>query len=238
MLIPSIDLQNGRVVQLVQGEKLALESHDLEAWIARFAKFPVVQLIDLDAAMGTGHNDDLVRKVAAALPVRAGGGVRTVKRAQELLDAGAQAVIVGSSLFRHVPDERRQGHEGALRWIDLEFARRLADAVGLDRIIGAVDAKGGRVAVHGWKTLLPLTAVEAVRALDPYCGGFLYTHVDLEGLMQGTDMNAIRAVASATTRRVTAAGGITTRDEIDALDAFGIDAVVGMAIYTGALSID
>lgn len=225
MLIPSIDLQNGRVVQLVQGEKLALESFDLDAWIARFAKFPVVQLIDLDAAMGTGRNDDLVRKVAAALPVRVGGGVRSIDRAQELLDAGARAVIVGSSLFR---DDV----------VDVEFAGRMANAIGLDRVIGAVDAKGGRVAIHGWKTLLPLTAVGAVKALEPYCGGFLYTHVDLEGMMQGTDMAAIRAVAAATMRPVTAAGGITTREEIDALDALGIDAVVGMAIYTGALAID
>jgi phosphoribosylformimino-5-aminoimidazole carboxamide ribotide isomerase len=225
MLIPSIDLQNGRVVQLVQGEKLALESSDLDAWIARFARFPIVQLIDLDAAMGVGQNDDLVRKVAAALPVRVGGGVRTVARAQELLEAGAGAVIVGSSLFRN-------GR------VDLDFARRMADEVGIERVIGAVDAKGGQVAIHGWKTVLPITAVEAVQALDPYCGGFLYTHVDLEGMMQGTDMGAIQAVAAATTRRLTAAGGITTRDEIDALDALGIDAVVGMAIYTGALAID
>lgn len=225
MLIPSIDLQNGRVVQLVQGEKLALESFDLDAWIDRFRKFPVVQLIDLDAAMGVGQNDALVRKVAAELPVRVGGGVRTVARAEDLLAAGARAVIVGSSLFRN----------GA---VDAAFASEMAAAVGVDRVIGAVDAKGGRVAIHGWKTVLPLTAVEAVRALEPWCGGFLYTHVDREGMMQGTDMDAIRLVAAATTRRLTAAGGITTRAEIDALDALGIDAVVGMAIYTGALDID
>lgn len=225
MLIPSIDLQNGRVVQLVQGEKLALESFDIDAWIDRFRKFPVVQLIDLDAAMGVGQNDALVRKVAAALPVRVGGGVRTVARAEDLLAAGARAVIVGSSLFRN----------GA---VDEAFAVAMAEAVGIDRVIGAVDAKGGHVAIHGWKTVLPLTAVDAVRALEPYCGGFLYTHVDREGMMQGTDMDAIRLVAGATARRLTAAGGITTRAEIDALDALGIDAVVGMAIYTGALDID
>ena len=105
-------------------------------------------------------------------------------------------------------------------------------------MIAAVDSKGGRVVIHGWRTTLPITAVEAVQALDPYCGEFLYTHVDKEGLMQGTDMDAIRAVRDATARRVTAAGGITTREEIDALDAMGIDAVVGMAIYTGSLALD
>lgn len=236
MLIPSIDLQNGRVVQLVQGEKLAIEDADLDGWIARFAAFPKVQLIDLDAAKGVGDNDALVRRVAAALPVRVGGGVRSVARAQQLLDAGAHAVIVGSSLF-HAP---RPG--GSLdppeRLIDLGFARALADAIGVDRVIAAVDSKAGHVVVHGWKTRLPITAVEAVRALEPYCSEFLYTHVDAEGLMRGTDMAAIGAVREATTRRVTAAGGITTREEIDALDAMGVDAVVGMAIYTGRLRLD
>lgn len=226
MLIPSIDLKNGRVVQLVQGEKLALEDHDLDGWIARFSGCATVQLIDLDAALGLGSNDALVRKVAAALPVRVGGGVRTVARAQELLAAGAQAVIVGSSLFEA---------SGA---IDLAFARALAEAIGIERIIAAVDCKAGHVAIHGWKTVLPTTAVAAVGALEPYCAEFLYTHVDKEGLMQGTDMAAIAAVRAATMRRVTAAGGITTRQEIDQLHALGVDAVVGMAIYTGRLELD
>lgn len=235
MLIPSIDLKNGRVVQLVQGEKLALEDRDLDRWIVRFSAFPKVQLIDLDAAMGNGNNDALVRKVAAALPVRVGGGVRTVARAQELLAAGAHAVIVGSSLF-NVP-----GAGGSLDppdgLINVAFARGLVDAVGIDRIIAAVDSKAGQVVIHGWKTMLPVTAVEAVAALEPYCAEFLYTHVDKEGLMQGTDMAAIGSVRDATARRVTAAGGITTREEIDALHAMGVDAVVGMAIYTGRLEI-
>jgi phosphoribosylformimino-5-aminoimidazole carboxamide ribotide isomerase len=93
------------------------------------------------------------------------------------------------------------------------------------------------VVIHGWKTTLPITAVDAVRQLEPYCGEFLYTHVDAEGLMRGTDMTAIRSVAAATRRKVTAAGGITTQDEIDELDRMGIDAVVGMALYTGRLAI-
>ncbi len=239
MLIPSIDLKNGRVVQLVQGEKLAIEDHDLDAWIARFAAFPKVQLIDLDAAMAIGHNDALVRKVAAALPVRVGGGVRSVGRAEDLLAAGAQAVIVGSSLFNG-PGAR--GAEafgaGSAPMVNLDFAAALAETIGPDRIIAAVDSKAGRVVIHGWKTALPISAVEAVRALEPYCREFLYTHVDKEGLMQGTDMDAIRAVRDATTCRVTAAGGITTRQEIDALHEMGVDAVVGMAIYTGRLSLE
>jgi phosphoribosylformimino-5-aminoimidazole carboxamide ribotide isomerase len=231
MLIPSIDLRKGKVVQLVQGEKLAIESDDLDGWIEKFSKFPAVQLIDLDAAMGIGTNDALVREIATRLPCRVGGGIRSVGRAEDVLAAGAKAVIVGSAFF----DVRRSPEEGGV--IKHDFARALADAVGMQRVIGAVDAKAGRVVIHGWKTALPITPAQAVKALEPYCGEFLYTHVDKEGLMQGTDMDAIRAVANATSSKVTAAGGITTREEIDALDALGIDAVVGMAIYTGTLEI-
>ena len=224
MLIPSIDLRNGKVVQLVQGERLALEDADLDGWIRRFAAFPKLQLIDLDAAIGTGQNDELVRYVCGQRACRVGGGIRSIDRAKAVLGQGATHVIVGSSLFRH-------GRP------DLEFAESLANAIGADRMIAAVDAKGGRVAVKGWRETVPLSAVEAVKALEPYCVEFLYTHVDKEGLMQGTDMAAIRAVAEATTRRVVAAGGITTQAEIDELDRLGVDAVVGMAIYTGRLAI-
>ena len=225
MLIPSIDLQDGRIVQLVQGERLALEAADPEPWIARFSRFPRVQLIDLDAARGRGDNSDMAAMICGRLPCRVGGGIRTVARARAVLDAGAHAVIVSSALFRNEA-------------IDLDFARTLAEAVGADRVIAAVDSRGGQVVIHGWKTPLPITAVEAVRALEPYCSEFLYTHVDTEGLMGGTDMDAILAVKRATSRRVTAAGGITTREEIQALDAQGVDAVVGMAIYTGRLPLD
>lgn len=224
MLIPSIDLRGGKVVQLVQGERLALEDADLDAWLDRFAGFPKLQLIDLDAAIGTGHNDPLVKYVCARRPCRVGGGIRSIERAREVLAAGATHVIIGSSLFR---DGRP----------DLESAAAFASALGRERVIAAVDAKGGRVAVKGWTETVPTTAVEAVQALEPYCAEFLYTHVDKEGLMQGTDMEAIRAVREATSRCVVAAGGITTQAEIDALDRMGVDAVVGMAIYTGKLKI-
>ena len=232
MLIPSIDLKGGKVVQLVQGERVAIESNDLDGWIERFSKFPAVQLIDLDAAMGIGTNDELVRHVANRLPCRVGGGIRSVGRAEDVLAAGAKAVIVGSAFF----DIRRGADGGSV--IKFDFAEALRDAVGLDKVIAAVDAKGGRVVIHGWRTPLSLSSVQAVTALDPFCGEFLYTHVDKEGLMQGTDMDAIRTLREATSRKVTAAGGITTREEIDALHAIGVDAVVGMAIYTGSLALD
>jgi phosphoribosylformimino-5-aminoimidazole carboxamide ribotide isomerase len=224
MLIPSIDLKEGAVVQLVQGERLAIRDDDVFRWVRRFARFPKVQVIDLDAAMGKGDNLDLVRQIAGRLSCRVGGGVRTVARAEEILASGAKQVIAGSSLFK---DGRP----------DLEFARSLAGAVGPERVIAAVDSRGGHVVIHGWTTSLPLTAVDAVRALEPFCGEFLYTHVDTEGLLGGTNMDAIRAVRQATSRPVTAAGGITTQREIDDLHELGVDAVVGMAIYTGKLTV-
>ena len=224
MLIPSIDLQGGRIVQLVQGEKLTVETHDVDMWIARFRGMPKVQLIDLDAAKESGSNDALVMRICLELPCRVGGGIRTVGRVREVLDAGATRAIIGSSLFN-------QGR------VDTAFARTVAAAFGPDRLIAAVDSRGGKVVIHGWRTQLDLSPEDAVRALEPFVGEFLYTHVDREGLMQGTDMAAIERVARATSRKVTAAGGITTREEIDHLDALGIDAVVGMAIYTGKLRI-
>jgi len=211
-------------VQLVQGERLAIKDDDVFRWVRRFERFPKVQVIDLDAAIGVGDNLSIVRRIAAALACRVGGGIRTIERAQEVLAAGARQIIAGSSLFK----------EGQP---NLAFAAALAGALGRDRVIAAVDSRGGHVVIHGWKTSLPLTAVEAVRALEPFCDEFLYTHVDAEGLMGGTNMDAIRAVRQATTRRVTAAGGITTQQEIDELDALGVDAVVGMAIYTGKLEV-
>lgn len=225
MLIPSIDLQGGRIVQLVQGETLAIEAADPEPWIARFSRFPCVQLIDLDAAKGQGDNRPLVTMICGRLPCRVGGGIRSVERARAVLEDGAHGVIVSSAFFRN----------GA---VDLDFARTLAEAIGSERVIAAVDSRGGHVVIHGWRTALPITAVEAVQTLEPYCSEFLYTHVDTEGLMGGTDIDAILAVRRATTRRVTAAGGITTRAEIDRLDAEHVDAVVGMAIYTGQLALD
>jgi phosphoribosylformimino-5-aminoimidazole carboxamide ribotide isomerase len=224
MLIPSIDLQGGAVVQLVQGERLAIRDDDVFSWVRRFKDFPKVQIIDLDAAMGKGDNLSLVRQIAGQLACRVGGGVRTVERAADILTAGAQQVIAGSALFK---DGR----------VDVGFAKALAEGIGPARLIAAVDSKGGQVVIHGWKTVLPLTAVAAVRALEPYCGEFLYTHVDAEGLMGGTNLDAIFAVRAATTRRVTAAGGITTQAEIDELHRHGVDAVVGMALYTGKLAV-
>jgi phosphoribosylformimino-5-aminoimidazole carboxamide ribotide isomerase len=224
MLIPSIDLQGGKIVQLVQGERLALESGDVDVWVKRFSGRARVQLIDLDAAKAQGDNRALVAYICGALPCRVGGGIRTIDRAEATLALGATKVILGSALFR----------DGT---VDVEFARRLSDRLGPDRLIAAVDGRGGRVVVNGWRTTLDIAPEAAITQLEPFVGEFLYTHVDLEGLMQGTDMTAIASIRAATSRAVTAAGGITTQEEIDRLDRMGVDAVVGMALYTGRLSI-
>jgi phosphoribosylformimino-5-aminoimidazole carboxamide ribotide isomerase len=225
MLIPSIDLKGGKVVQLVQGDRVAIESSDVFRWVRRFKGFPLVQLIDLDAAMGTGTNDDLLRRVAAKLGCRVGGGIRSVERARQVVEAGARQIILSSAVFK-------DGQP------DLAFAANVCDAVGRDRVIVAVDAKGGKLVIDGWRTTLALTPAEAMKELEPVCGGFLYTNVDTEGLMRGIDMDAVRTVRAATRRPLSAAGGITTQQEVDALEALGIDAVVGMAIYTGRLPLE
>ena len=197
MLIPSIDLQGGRVVQLVQGERLAIASDDIDSWVRRFARYPKVQLIDLDAAKGEGDNGEIAGQICAKLPCRVGGGIRTLERAQAVLRAGAAKVILGSALFR----------DGK---VDIEFAARLADAIGPDHLIAAVDGKQGRVVIHGWRTALDITPAQAILELERYFGEFLYTHVDLEGLMRGTDMSAIAALRAVPKRALTAAGGIPT----------------------------
>lgn len=222
MLIPSIDLQQGKVVQLVQGDRRELASDDLAGWIARFSSFPLVQLIDLDSAMGTGHNDDLVRYVCQRLPVQVGGGVRTIDRARLWLEAGARRVILGSSLFTN----------DAVR---VDQAEAFSAALGADRLIAAVDSRGGLVTIKGWKVMTTIRAVDAVRALTPHVGAFLYTHVDTEGTLAGLNLDAVTTIAAATSRKVIAAGGIRSMDEVETLDALGIDAVVGMAIYKGVI---
>jgi phosphoribosylformimino-5-aminoimidazole carboxamide ribotide isomerase len=222
MLIPSIDLMGGKIVQLVQGRKKVLEFDDFSAWVDRFSKYPLVQLIDLDAAIGSGNNVEQVRELARQLPCQVGGGIRSVEAAQSALEAGAQRVILGSALF-------------AADKLDVAFAKRLAEVVAPSRLVFALDAIEGRVAIHGWRKVTAVTPLEMVQALEPWCGAFLYTHVETEGLLGGFPQGVIRPLRAATTRQLIAAGGIRTQEEIDELDTMGVDAVVGMAIYQGLL---
>jgi phosphoribosylformimino-5-aminoimidazole carboxamide ribotide isomerase len=222
MLIPSIDLMGGKIVQLVQGDEKKLEFDNLYYWIDRFSKYPIVQLIDLDAARGVGDNRTLVKQIAARLPCQVGGGIRDHETAQELLNAGARKVIIGSALLT----EGRINHE---------YARALADKLPTAALMFALDSRAGRIAIDGWRTNTAVTAFDMIRGLEPFCETFLYTHIDTEGLMGGIPMETIHAIHRATTRHLVVAGGITEQWEIDSLDALGIDAVVGMALYAGKI---
>jgi len=224
LLIPSIDLMGGRIVQLVRGEKLKLAFDDFEYWIGRFQNYPLVQLIDLDAAMRQGDNSELITKIARRLPCQVGGGIGTVEKAAAVLGAGARRVIVGSALF---------GGDGL---VNTEFAGTLAGAVGMERLVFSVDTKDGRVAVKGWKDQVELTPDDALPQLEPYCGSFLYTHIDREGTMQGFPIDVAKRLRQRTQRQLIVAGGIREQAEIDALDAIGVDAVAGMAVYSGVLN--
>ncbi len=228
MLIPSIDLLGGRIVQLVQGEKLRLAFDDFEYWIEKFSKFPLVQLIDLDAAMRQGDNSALVAQIAKRLPVQAGGGIHSVQRARQVLDAGARRVIIGSALFS---DNEGRGA------VNTKFAADLAAAIGAEHIVAGIDTKNGKIAVKGWKAQVALTPDEAMPQLDPYAAAFLYTHVDGEGMMQGFPIEAAARLRKLTAKQLIVAGGIRSRQEVDALDALGADAVGGMAVYTELLAV-
>ena len=223
MLIPSIDLMDGKIVQLIQGSKKALETTDFEAWIERFSRYFLVQLIDLDAAMGKGSNRALVEQFAARLPCQVGGGIRSPEAAEKMLRSGARRIIIGSALVR----------DGE---INQAFAEELERCCGRERLVFAVDSRGGKVSIGGWKQATEIFPGEMMHALEPWCAAFLYTHIDTEGLMKGIPFDVVRQLRAATSRQLIVAGGITSTAEIEELDAMNVDAVVGMAIYTGQVS--
>ena len=213
MIIPSIDLQSGSTVQLVGGESKALDAGDPRPLLDRFSRVGETAVIDLDAAMGTGSNEELITELCERGPVRVGGGIRSVETARKWLDRGAARIILGTKatpeILRELPRER---------------------------VIAALDARDGEVVVEGWKTGTGTGVLERMEALRPYVGGFLVTFVEREGRMGGTNLGAVaEMVKTAGDARVTIAGGVTTADEIAALDAMGADAQVGMALYTGSL---
>ena len=220
MIIPCIDLMDGKVVQLIQGREKALE-RPVDEMLAAFDGFPEIQVIDLDAAMGCGSNGGLVKYIAERATVRVGGGVRTLERAQELIEQGAYRVIVGTAAF-----SENGPNIGFLRELNSE------------RTTIALDSKNGRVVVKGWQESTNWTALDMIARLEQYCSGFLCTYVDKEGMMQGTDLDWFESLRRATSHELTAAGGITTLDDVKALTAMGIHCAIGMSIYTGRLSLD
>lgn len=209
---------DGKVVQLVQGRDKALEGDTPLAMLAKFAAFPEIQIIDLDAAMGRGENSSLVELLASRAKCRIGGGVRTAERARKLIEQGAHRVIVGTAAFTSAINE-------------------IAAAVGPEKILIALDSKFGKIVVKGWQEATEFTAENVIGRLERFCGGFLCTYVDKEGMMQGTDLEWFRRLRAATSHEITAAGGITTIEDIRALKAMNVHAALGMAIYTGRLDL-
>lgn len=224
MIVPCIDLMDGKVVQLVQGREKALEAAPPLEMLERFSAFPEIQVIDLDAALGKGENNSIVELLASRARCRVGGGVRTAERALALRNCGAHRVIVGTSAF-------------TAAGINRPLLEEIADAVGREKVVVALDSKAGRIVVKGWRESLDLRAEDAVKNLEPYCGGFLCTYVDKEGMLQGTDLDWFSRLRASTSHEITAAGGITTLDEIRTLAALRIHAALGMAIYTGKLDL-
>jgi phosphoribosylformimino-5-aminoimidazole carboxamide ribotide isomerase len=225
VIIPCIDLMDGKVVQLVQGREKALEGDAPLEMLRRFASFPEIQVIDLDAAMGRGANDALVELLASRAVCRVGGGVRTPERARTLVDQGAAKVIVGTAAF-------------TADGIDGNLLSSMVHAISRERLVIALDSKGGRIVVKGWQESTRFTAEEVLRDLEPFCAGVLCTYVDKEGMMQGTDLEWFRRLRGTTELEITAAGGITAIEEIRELQRLGIHAALGMAIYTGRLDLE
>jgi len=219
IVVPCIDIQDGKVVQLVQGREKVLEGPDALEMLERFTGFPEIQVIDLDAAMGVGDNGAIIEMLTSRARCRVGGGVRTPQRARQLVDLGAQRVIVGTAAFAPVFDD-------------------IVAEIGNEKIIVALDSKAGTVVVDGWATSLAVSAEEAITTFAEKCNGFLCTYVDKEGMMQGTDLEWFASLRRLTTLPITAAGGITTIEDVTALLEMNIDAAIGMAVYTGRLSLN
>jgi len=227
MIIPCIDLQNGKAVQLVRGRKRALAIDDVFGLLDRFSSYPILHVIDLDAAMRKGSNARLIKSLCrrAKIRVRVGGGIRTVARAERILSWHAEKIIVGSAAFKNGKVNRT-------------FLAKLKARVGRHRVIIALDTERGHIVIRGWREHLKLRPAEVIPELESFCSGFLSTLVDNEGAMKGTDLNWFRKLRRMTTLPVTAAGGITTMREVTALERAGMNAAVGMAIYTGKLAAD
>ena len=225
MIIPCIDLQDGKAVQLVRGRKLALSVDDVLGLLERFRNYPILHVIDLDAAIGTGSNGRWIKILSrrARMKIRVGGGIRSVARAEKILSWGAEKIIVGSAAF----------HDGKIAH---DFLQQLCARVGRTNVILALDTERGQIVVRGWRERLKLRPADVIPQLEPYCSGFLCTFVDKEGTMKGTDLAWFRKLRRVTAKPITAAGGIHTHKEVRALEKMGMHAAVGMALYLGKLS--
>lgn len=236
MVISSIDLKNGHVVQLKNGKELVLQRDDADALIAQFDMFGEVAVIDLDAALGNidakgnTENTHLLKSLLHRGNVRTGGGIRSVKRAKELISLGAEKVIIGSAAWKANP----MAGESVL---NEDFLNELAAAIGKDRIIISVDAINGKIAVKGWTETVDIPLVEGAKQAEKFCSELLFTCVEKEGCMQGTNMDYVRALREAVKCRVVVAGGVSSVQEIKELEKLHCDVQLGMALYTGKVDL-
>ncbi|MDR1948979.1 MAG: phosphoribosyl-ATP diphosphatase [Spirochaetaceae bacterium] len=241
MVIASIDIQNGKVVQLKQGSELMLQRENAAELAEEFNRYGEVCIIDLDAAMNKGGNIEMIIPLLRKADCRVGGGIRTAERARELISLGARKVIIGSVAFR---DTRKKGAGMAAGEfaVNLPLLESLAKKVGRDRLIIAADARRGaggnyEIVVDGWQTPTGLDLVDAARAVEPFVSELLFTCVDREGTMTGIDMEPVRQLREAVSCGVTVAGGVSTPEEVEAIAGLGCDVQLGMALYTGKLSL-
>ena len=236
MVISSIDLKNGHVVQLKNGKELVLQRDDADALIRQFNYFGEVAIIDLDAALGNVDakgktvNTALLQKLLHQGNVRTGGGIRTVKIAKELISLGAEKVIIGSAAWNKEPDK-----DGSV--LNEAFLNELAAAIGKDRIIISVDSINGKIAVKGWTETVDVPLVEGAKQAEKFCSELLFTCVEKEGCMQGTNMDYVRELRQAVHCRVVVAGGVSSVEEIEELEKLHCDVQLGMALYTNKVSL-
>ncbi|MCL2094224.1 MAG: phosphoribosyl-ATP diphosphatase [Treponema sp.] len=231
MVVASIDLQGGRAVQLRQGEDLVLQREDVSSLIKDFDRYGEVALIDLDAAKGEGSNLELIKELLPRASCRVGGGIRSPETAKELVSLGAKKIIIGSMAFRD------PGKPGAFA-LNRPFLQALKEAIGRERLIVAVDARGSDILVDGWRTSTGLDLSSTAAALGDWAGELLYTCVEREGTMGGIDMEMVQQLRRAVPQKLTVAGGVSTLEEVKAIAALGCDVQLGMALYTGKLSLE
>jgi len=236
MVIASIDIQGGKVVQLRQGAELVLQRENSLELATEFDRYGEVAVIDLDAAMGKGNNFEMIKPLLRKAECRVGGGIRTPEQAKELVSLGARKIIIGSGAFRN-PAKKGAGIAGGEFAVNVPFLEAMSKKIGRERLIVAVDARAGEIVVDGWKTPTKLNLIEAAKAVEPFAGELLFTCVEREGTMTGIDLAPAKKLREAVSCQITVAGGVSSLTEVEEIAALGCDVQLGMALYTGKINL-
>jgi phosphoribosyl-ATP pyrophosphohydrolase/phosphoribosyl-AMP cyclohydrolase len=236
MVISSIDIQNGKVVQLKHGEELVLQRDNAAELAVEFDRYGEVAVIDLDAAMCKGSNLEMIKPLLRKAECRVGGGIRTPQQAKELVSLGARKIIIGSGAFRD-PEKKGAGIASGEFAVNIPFLQTMTEKIGRERLIAAVDARAGEIVVDGWKTPTGLDLLEAAKLVEPFAGELLFTCVEREGTMTGIDLAPVRKLRESVSCQITVAGGVSTLAEIEEIAALGCDVQLGMALYIGKINL-